>query len=143
MEVDKLTIVLVLLAAIWGGMAQVMGIIKWRNEIRDRVLGVGQPVSNTLIGSTHAKLLLWSDYVPIWVGTVLFLGLFAATFWSLPSILTDKQVQLKEWEFWLTRGAAIFTSFGLLADLVAGIVEVLRMREHIRSLEHTEKKPQA
>jgi len=129
MEMEKLTITFVVLAATWGGMFNLMKIVEMKNGIRDRILGIdpnGQGLS-----VENRKLLLYSDYVPLAIGIFAFLSLFSSCLASIPSTIPN----LNAWDKFACYGAAGFAAFALIVDFVCSIFEVQKMRTHIAGLQ--------
>ena len=129
---EQFTVVLVVLAATWGGMFNVMKIVEMKNGIRDRVLDMHD---GKVLDKEQKQLLLSHDYVPMCFGIWLFLLVFAIGLASIPLAFWAKAPdKLSSAEAVVCFGAAGFTVFAMLVDVVASRSEYRKMRAHINSL---------
>ena len=128
-KMDKYTIILLVLGASWAGMSQIIKVVEIMNKRRDLVLGIDKRGKTLTI--SHRKLLLYSDFIPFWIGVMLFLAVFAGAFAALPTIVESKNHELHLLETVGCYGAAGLGGFAFLVVLIAGGTEIIRMRTYI------------
>lgn len=122
---NELTAVLAAMAAVFGGLFNVMKIVDTKNAIRDRVLDMHD---GRLLTQEQKNVLLSNDFRPMAVGLQFFLFVFAVGFLGLPFLVEGKV----HWLTWLfCWSAAALCVFAMGVDIWASRDEVKRMRDAI------------
>lgn len=124
-------LLLLLLAGIYGTLTIVMKIFEMINERRDVLLGIKE--RQTSLVREH-KVLLWNDWILLWVGCLLFLGLTTTFFWLLPSLATTATTRQSLLAFVKTicRICSFIAAYGFLAQIVGGVGDIRTMRRSIQ-----------
>jgi hypothetical protein len=131
-------ILLLLLAGIYGTLTIVMKMFEMINERRDVLLGIKE--RQAPLAREH-KVLLWNDWVLLWIGCLLFLGLTATFFWLLPSLATTTTTQESLLTFveYICYICSFIAAYGLLAQIVGGMGDIRAMRRAISETQPDEK----
>jgi hypothetical protein len=125
------TLLLIVFGATWGAMFQVMKIVEMQNSKRDLILDIDE--KGVRLTPEQKNLLLWSDFFPVWLGLILFLLFFSGGFAAFPTVLREKAVTVTTLESMTCYGAATFAAFATLVEIIAGFIEMKRMREFINT----------
>ena len=129
---DQITVTLVVLAATWGGVFNVMKIIEMKNGIRNLVLDIHK---DPPLSKDQKALLLSHDYVPLSFGIFLFLLVFSGALGSIPFTFWAKAPgKLGGAEAAVCFGAAGFSLSAMIVDFVASLSEYRKMKSHIAAL---------
>lgn len=124
---DELTATLLALAAVWGGMFNVMKIVEMKNGIRDRVLDMHD---GKKLSKENKELLIWNDFVPISIGLNIFLFVFTVGFLAIPFLVPGGA----RWPTWVVCiCAASLSLFAMAIDIRASRTECRRMRDYINA----------
>lgn len=141
---DKITITLVVLGATVLGMFNSIQVAEMINKKRDLILDIDKDGRDLTIG--QKEMVLYSDYIPLSVGLILFLAVYSAAFYLLPQILdtkyqraldariSDPTLQPTAGERWGCRAAAAFGTFALLVMVIGTPTEYFRMRTYLADL---------
>jgi len=125
------TVVLLVLGAIWVGMFNVVSVVEIKNGKRDRVLGLSEGKALT---AAQKKLILWNDYITLEIGIVCFLLLFSGCFAVLPAIFQAKGAPMASLEALGCYGAAAFGALALVLEAVSSASEIHTMTAYIHGL---------
>jgi len=115
---DKLGVPIVLLSATWGGFDVVLKSIEMQNHYRDTVTSLANRVT-----PEEWMTIFWSDWLPLWIGTTLFLFIFTIVIWQIPGILrpTSHGYALQKR---LCRIATALPAFAFCGSFIGGIVDI-------------------
>ena len=139
LELSGFQVALILLAGVWGALGITVNIFSTLNERRDLLLGITE--RETRLTAAQEVVLFYNDWIPLWMGSCLFLAFISSMFCLLPNLLVIKAhsaMPLVDQDVcshiktacWL---ATTLAGFGFIADLVAGISDIRSMRSAIRS----------
>jgi hypothetical protein len=132
-------ILLLLLAGIYGTLTIVMKIFEMINERRDVLLGIKERQAPLV---EEHKVLLWNDWLLLWLGCLLFLGLTATFFWLLPSLATTTTTRgpLVRFVKYICFICSLIAVYGFLAQIYGGRHDISAMRRAIRGTQPVEVK---
>ncbi len=134
MNVNDLTIVMVVLGATWAAMFHVLKGIEIQNAKRDLILKINK--DGWHLTKDQRNMLLYNDFLPIWIGAMVFCAMYSGGFAALPHILserspTEEGLTTLEWTgCYLAAGLGLFA---LAATLITGCSEIRTMRRFIVS----------
>jgi hypothetical protein len=127
-------ILFLLLAGVYGTLTIVMKFFEMINERRDILLGIKE---RQVPLSREAKVLLWSDWILLWLGCLLFLGCITVYFGTLPS-LGDKKEESFKFISMICYICSVISAYGFLAQAGGGTVDIRAMRRSIRETQSPE-----
>jgi hypothetical protein len=124
---------MLVVAATWGGMYNVMKIVETKNDVRNRVLGIKDSL---VISSKHMRMLRRNDYVPLGIGIWLFLSVFSLAIFFAPRVTSPNPGWRLVYSCYAIAG---FGMFAMLVDIWATFEEWFVMDKHIKETERKEK----
>jgi CDP-diglyceride synthetase len=117
MKSGDVTVVLLVLGAVWVGMYNVINVVEIKNGKRDLVLKLSEQGAKLTVD--QRRFILWHDYVTLEAGIICFLGLFSAAIASLPRVFKDKDSPMTKVERYCCYGAGAFGLLALLIEVVS------------------------
>lgn len=125
---------LVVIATIWAAIFPVMKVVEMMNKRRDIVLDIDS--KGERLRPRQKKILLFSDFIPMWVGVMLFLAIFASALLVLPSALVENNHKVTQADKRMCWCGAGFGFFALLVEIIGGGCEAVGMYRHITKQIH-------
>jgi len=130
---EAITVTLIVLAATWASVFNIVKVIEIMNAKRDLVLDINEAGSRLTI--EQKRLLMTHDFAPMWIGVIAFLLIFTGGLASIPFTYWSKNVPFSITEAIGCFGAATFSGFALIASIFCGFSEYKTMKKHLKSLD--------
>ena len=116
-------------AGVWGSFGMMLRIIEMLNERRDIVLGMKSTHCNLI--PSNRKHLLYADWVPLWVVSVIFLTVVVIFFAALPNVGNAKIDSVAGFQT-VAYLSSLLAAAGLAAQTYGGLIDYRRMRNSLQ-----------
>jgi hypothetical protein len=124
----ELGVPLVVLGAVWLFAGHVLTATKMLNQLRDRIVGIGQ---RTELPREQRAILFWSDWAFLWAGILVFNGLLTGAVVAAASYIQAKREQPTGFIVFAYLAAAL-PLITFVGFLVGGIFDIMVMRKAIQ-----------
>ena len=152
LELSGFQVALILLGGVWGALGITVNIFTILNERRDLVLRITERKAR--LSAAQEMVLFYNDWMPLWIGSCLFLAFVSSMFYLLPDLITCKAngsmsladpQHVREHIRVACRLATALAGFGFIADVTSGVSDIRSMRSamsnHLRSAKSLKSRP--
>jgi hypothetical protein len=88
LELSGFQVALILLGGVWGALGIIVNIFSLLNERRDLVLRITERKAK--LSADQERVLFFNDWLPLWIGSCLFLAFISSMFYLLCRRLPSK-----------------------------------------------------
>jgi hypothetical protein len=128
---------LLVLGTVWLFAGPVLTALKMLNQLRDRVVGIGQKHQ---LSREQRAILFWSDWVFLWAGVLVFLGLLTGAVLAGAAYLRATKEQPVGFTVFCYLTAAL-PSLTFVGFLIGGFLDIGIMLKAIRTDTPSEQPP--
>jgi hypothetical protein len=152
LELSGFQVALILLGGVWGALGITVNIFSILNERRDLVLRITERKAR--LSTAQEMVLFYNDWIPLWIGSCLFLAFVSSMFYLLPDLITCKAngptsladpQHVREHIRVACRLATALAGFGFIADVTSGVSDIRSMRSamgnHLRAAKSLKSRP--
>ncbi|MDK2593592.1 hypothetical protein [Pseudoalteromonas obscura] len=123
---ERIGIPIVLLSGLWGVFEVILKAFELLNKSRDLFLKI-TPETQATFGKLTPKLIFWNDWLPLWVATVAFLGLFALVMIKIPNFVSPDTPIIQKNVKSICYTASTLPAFGCLGFFIGGISDIVAL----------------